>query len=132
MTGKNTGDLLNAAGLTWGWFSAGFTPTDRLRNGTTVCGQVAESDTAPILVYDDPNPFDYYESTSNPRHVPPSSVDMIGRIDQANHQYEFDDFWAAAAANNMPAVSFLRDWEVTDRHPGYSDPRPSRVTSSPC
>jgi phospholipase C len=47
---------------------------------------------------------------------------MIGRTDPANHQYEFDDFCAAAAANNMPAVSFLRGSEVTDGHPGYSDP----------
>jgi hypothetical protein len=47
---------------------------------------------------------------------------MIGRTDQANHQYEFDDLWAAAAANSMPAVSFLRGSEVTDGHPGYSDP----------
>lgn len=122
MTGKNIGDLLNAAGLTWGWFSDGFTPTERLRNGTAVCGLLAESDTGPIQVYDDPDPFDYYKSTSNPHHLPPSSVDTIGRTDPANHQYEFDDFWAAAANNNMPAVSFLRGSEVTDGHPGYSDP----------
>ncbi len=27
MTGKNLGDLLNAAGLSWGWFQGGFKPT---------------------------------------------------------------------------------------------------------
>jgi len=122
MTGKNIGDLLNAAGLKWGWFSAGFTPTAVLPDGTVVCGQTANSDSGPILVYDDPDPFDYYQSTSNPHHSPPSSVAMIGATEQANHQYEFDDFWTAAAAGNMPAVSFLRGSEVTDGHPGYSDP----------
>ena len=122
MTGKNIGDLLNAAGLSWGWFSAGFKPTAVLPDGTVVCGQIANSDSGPILVYDDPDPFDYYKSTSNPHHKAPSSVAMIGATDQANHQYEFDDFWSAAAAGNMPAVSFLRGSEVTDGHPGYSDP----------
>ena len=27
MTGKNIGDLLNASGVTWGWFQGGFAPT---------------------------------------------------------------------------------------------------------
>jgi phospholipase C len=27
MTGKNVGDLLNAAGMSWGWFQGGFRPT---------------------------------------------------------------------------------------------------------
>jgi phospholipase C len=47
---------------------------------------------------------------------------MIGRTDQANHQYDFDDFWTAAKAGNMPAVSFLRGSETTDGHPQQSDP----------
>jgi phospholipase C len=120
--GKNIGDLLNDAGLTWGWFSAGFQPTVTLPNGTVRCGQFANGDTGPILVYDDPDPFDYYKSTANPHHLPPTSQAMIGKTDEANHQYAFDDFWTAAAAGNMPAVSFLRGSEVTDGHPGYSDP----------
>ena len=122
MTGENVGDLLNAASLTWGRFSDGFTPTERLRSETAVSGLLAESDSGPIQVYDDPDPFDYYKLTSNPHYLPPSSAHMTGRTDQANHQYEFDDFWAAAANNNMPAVSFLRGSEVTDGHPGYSGP----------
>jgi len=122
MTGKNIGDLLNAGGLTWGWFAAGFTPTAVLSNGTVVCGRTAMSDSGPVLVYDDPDPFDYYRSTSNPHHRSPTSVAMIGETDQANHQYDFNDFWAAATNGNMPAVSFLRGSEATDGHPGYSDP----------
>jgi len=121
-TGKNIGNLLNAAGLTWGWFAEGFAPTQFNPDGTVVCGLTANSDSGPILVYDDPDPFDYYQSTSNPHHKPPTSVKMIGATDQANHQYGFDDFWSAADNGNMPAVSFLRGSEVTDGHPGYSDP----------
>ena len=26
-TGRNIGDLLNAKGVTWGWFQGGFAPT---------------------------------------------------------------------------------------------------------
>jgi hypothetical protein len=45
--------------LTWGWFAAGFKPTQTLPDGTVVCGETAQSDGGPILVYDDPDPFDY-------------------------------------------------------------------------
>jgi phospholipase C len=60
-------------------------------------------------VYDSGNEaFQYYRSTANPHHLPPTSVALIGHQDQANHQYDLDDFWAAAKANNLPAVSFLK------------------------
>jgi len=47
---------------------------------------------------------------------------MIGHSDQANHQDDFADFFAAAASGNLPAVSFLPGAQVTDGHPGYSEP----------
>ena len=28
MTGKNVGELLNAKGITWGWFQGGFKPSN--------------------------------------------------------------------------------------------------------
>jgi phospholipase C len=34
MTGKNVGDLLNAAGLSWGWFQGGFRPTTTFATAT--------------------------------------------------------------------------------------------------
>ena len=34
LTGKNVGDLLNAAGLSWGWFQGGFTPTTSFATAT--------------------------------------------------------------------------------------------------
>jgi phospholipase C len=67
-------------------------------------------------------PFQYYASTANPHHLPPSSVGMIGHSDQANHQYDLSDFWAAAESGNMPAVSFLKAPAYQDGHAGYSDP----------
>jgi len=67
-------------------------------------------------------PFMYYPSTANPRHLPPSSVDKIGQTDQANHQYDISDFSAAADAGHLPAVSFLKAPAFQDGHPFYSDP----------
>src|ERR671922_627775 len=66
--------------------------------------------------------FMYYNSTANPHHLPPSSVAMIGHTDKANHQYDLTDFWAAAQAGNMPAVSYLKAPAYQNGHPGYSDP----------
>jgi phospholipase C len=47
---------------------------------------------------------------------------MIGHQDQANHQYDLKDFWAAADNGNLPAVSYLKAAEYQDGHAGYSDP----------
>ena len=47
---------------------------------------------------------------------------MIGNQDQANHQYDLKDFWAAADAGNMPSVSYLKAANYQDGHAGYSDP----------
>ena len=110
LKGRNIGDLLNAKQVPWGFFSDGFRPTSRLPDGTAVCeksrtNRYGLTDT----VYDSGNEgFQYYRSTSNPHHLPPSSVRAIGHDDQANHQYDLEDFWAAANAGNLPAVSFLK------------------------
>jgi phospholipase C len=68
-------------------------------------------------------PFQYYASTRNPHHLPPSAVSMIGRTDQANHQYDLLDFFAALRNHNLPAVSFIKAFNRDDGHPGgESDP----------
>ncbi|MCL2448064.1 MAG: alkaline phosphatase family protein [Polyangiaceae bacterium] len=123
LTGKNIGDLLNAKGVTWGWFADGFRPDSVLSDGTAVCSRShAGSDGNVIIDYDDPDPFEYYASTANPHHLPPSAPEMIGKTDQANHQYDITDFFTAAEAGHAPAVSFLRPPEYEDGHPEQSDP----------
>ncbi|BCJ35207.1 phospholipase C [Actinocatenispora thailandica] len=123
MTGDNIGDKLNAKGVTWGWFQGGFRPTGTA-NGYAVCGATHANVGGNQVVDYSPHhePFQYYESTSNPKHLPPSSVRAIGHTDQANHQYDMSDFDAAVAANNVPAVSFLKAPAYQDGHAGYSDP----------
>jgi phospholipase C len=67
-------------------------------------------------------PFQYYASTANPKHLPPTSIAMIGHQDQANHQYDIRDFYAAANSGHLPAVSYLKAPAYEDGHAGYSDP----------
>jgi phospholipase C len=123
MTGPNIGDLLNNQGTTWGWFQGGFRPTGTA-NGYSVCGATHQNIGGVSAVDYSPhhNPFAYYKSTSNPKHLAPSSVSKIGQTDQANHQYDLTDFDAAVKANNLPSVSFLKAGEYQDGHAGYSDP----------
>jgi phospholipase C len=123
MSGKNIGDLLNHKQITWGWFEGGFRPTSNA-GGKAVCGS-SHKNIAGATVGDysaHHEPFQYYTSTSNPHHLPPSSVGMIGRTDQANHQYDLSDFWAAVDKGKLPAVSFLKAAKYQDGHAGYSDP----------
>jgi hypothetical protein len=47
---------------------------------------------------------------------------MIGQTDQANHQYDLSNFWTAADAGNLPAISFLKAPGSQDGHPANSDP----------
>jgi hypothetical protein len=125
-TGKNIGDLLNANGVTWGWFQGGFAPTTAASSSTTysVCGTKHANIGGAMVTDYSPHhdPFQYYASTSNPHHLPPSSVAAIGSTDQANHNYDLSDFSAALAAGNLPSVSFLKAGEYQDGHAGYSDP----------
>ncbi|HYZ57320.1 MAG TPA: alkaline phosphatase family protein, partial [Streptosporangiaceae bacterium] len=123
MTGQNIGDLLNAKHVTWGWFEGGFAPTST-NSGGAVCG-ASHTNIAGATVADySPHhePFQYYASTANPKHLPPSSEAAIGRTDQANHQYDLSAFYQTLKDGNMPAVSYLKASEYQDGHPGYSDP----------
>ncbi|MGW3992241.1 phospholipase C [Amycolatopsis sp. NPDC004772] len=123
MHGRNIGDLLNQRHVTWGWFQGGFRPTGTA-NGYAVCGQTHTNIGGNAVVDYSPHhePFQYYPSTANPKHLPPSSVQAIGQTDRANHQYDISDFNDSLKAGSMPAVSFLKAPEYQDGHAGYSDP----------
>jgi phospholipase C len=124
MGGRNIGDLLDAARVPWGWFQGGFAPTGTTAAGLPVCGQEATFDngTQEQAYSAHHEPFEYYPQTANPLHLPPTSEFMIGRQDQANHQYDLSAFWQAADSGNLPAVSYLKAPRSGDAHPGNSDP----------
>lgn len=112
MTSKNVGDLLNAAGVTWGWFYGDFSPTGTT-NGVAQCDSLYDSH------YE---PFQYYASTANPHHLPPTSPATIGHTDQANHQYALTDLWDAVANGTLPQVTFIKASAVSTGHPSTSSP----------
>ncbi len=126
MGGKNIGNLLTAAGVTWGWFQGGFNLSLKNANGTTGCRRSVLSPITHRLVRDytvHHEPFQYYASTANPTHARPKSIQAIGHNgDGANHQYDVKDFFAAVKAGNFPAVSFLKPRGFENGHAGNSDP----------
>lgn len=126
MGSKNIGDLLNAAGITWGWFAGGFNLNIVNSNGTTGCNRSSSSSIVVAGPQGDyvphHTPFQYYASTANPTHARPKSVQNVGFSDAANHGYDVNDFFSALAAGNFPAVSFLKAIAIQDAHPGNSDP----------
>jgi phospholipase C len=125
-TGTNVGDLLNDRGVTWGWFQGGFAPTTKANasHPFATCGATHTNVGGASVVDYSPhhNPFSYYASTSNPHHLPPSSISKVGKTDQANHQYDLSVFNSALNKGVLPAVSFLKAPEYQDGHAGYSDP----------
>jgi phospholipase C len=123
MSGQNIGDLLNAAGVTWGGFMGGFNLNTVNSNGSTGCTRSSAGlagTTGDYIAHH--SLFGYYASTANPQHTRPASLAEIGNAGLANHQYDTQDFFAAAAAGNLPAVSFLKAQAFQDGHAGYSDP----------
>jgi len=123
MKGQNIGDLLNAAGVTWGSFMGGFDLSVVNSNKTTGCKR---SSTGLAGTTGDYIPhhawFQYYASTANPAHTRPASVAEIGHNGPANHGYDLHDFFDAVNAGNFPAVSFVKAQAFQDGHAGYSDP----------
>ncbi len=128
MSGKNVGDLLNTAGITWGFFEGGFDLGVTNSNGSTGCNRSSTTTTltkggvtaAQPDYVPHHQPFQYYKTTQNLQHTRPTGA--IGTTDAANHQYDTHDFTDALAAGNLPAVSFLKAPKIQDAHAGNSDP----------
>ncbi|ACI50512.1 phosphoesterase [Gluconacetobacter diazotrophicus PA1 5] len=133
MRGRNIGDLLNGAGISWGGFMGGFDLTVRNPDGSTGCQRATASPVVGQTITDyipHHNWFQYFPSTANPTHARPGSIAAIGHTlgadgvtpDPANHEYDLRDFFAAVRAGHLPAVSFLKLPAYQDGHAGYSDP----------
>jgi phospholipase C len=127
---RNVGDLLNASGLTWGWFQGGFINCNSIHmasDGTVKQDYIGHHE-----------PFQYFASTQNLTHLPPSAPGMVGRSDQANHQYDISALFTVNSVSgttsrtyditgfqpgvNLPAVTYLKAPGFMDGHAQYSDP----------
>jgi phospholipase C len=133
MMGRNIGDLLNDAGVSWGGFMGGFNLAVKNPNGTSGCKRKTHSAIVGADITDyipHHNWFQYFASTANPNHLRPSSLAAIGYSfehdgktrDPANHEYGLNDFYGAVKAGNFPAVSYIKLPAYQDGHAGYSDP----------
>ncbi len=127
MTGRNIGDLLTSANVSWGFFQGGFDLTVVNSDGSTGCRRNHTSEWTKVRKRDylpHHEPFQYYKSTANPQHLRPSSPAVVGtnHDDGANHQYDTHDFFEAIKAGNFPTVSYLKAPGYQDGHAGYSSP----------
>src|ERR1700728_1116714 len=124
--GQNIGNLLNKAGVSWGFFQGGFNLSIVNANGSTGCNRSTTSTITATKKADyipHHEPFQYYLSTQNLAHTRPTSPSTVGIAgDPANHQYDIHDFYDAINAGNFPTVSFLKAPGYQDGHAGYSDP----------
>lgn len=122
--GKNIGNVLNTAGLTWGWFEGGFNLSIKNANNSTGCARTTSSQTgafSPKVDYiPHHSPFQFYASTANPTHARPTG--QIGTTDAANHNYDSIDFFDALKSGVFPSVVFLKAPGYQDGHPDYSSP----------
>ncbi|MFZ1154101.1 MAG: alkaline phosphatase family protein [Solirubrobacteraceae bacterium] len=131
MTGQNIGELMNAKGVTWGWFQGGFAPSE-VKSARAICGaKHTNIGGASVTDYvEHHEPFEYYADTSNPDHVAPSSISQVGLSDPAgtpaeeavNHQYDLSLFDQTLSQGNLPQVSFLKPPAYENGHAGNSDP----------
>jgi phospholipase C len=131
LSSRNIGDLLSAAEITWGWFQGGF--ADCSVTHPKIAFDLAKGidpETDPVRLADyvpHHNPFQYWQSTANPQHLPPTSVTTVGHGDQAMHQYDLEMFWQAVERNALPAISFLKPPKYQNGHPAQSNPLDEQV-----
>ena len=96
MGGTNVGDLLDQATSPGAGSRAASSTratrrvsTTRARRALTARTHTNKLGGASVKDYSPHHePFQYYASTANPQHLPPTSISMIGHQDQANHQYD--------------------------------------------
>jgi phospholipase C len=89
------GDRLSAANVTWAWFSGGW--NDAIAGTPDPSFQFHHQ------------PFAYFANFSD------------GTPAKAAHLKDETDFFAAAAAGTLPAVSFVKPLGKSNEHPGYTD-----------
>ena len=130
LNGKTIGDLLNAAGLTWGWFEGGFNLSIKNPNTTTGCASHAydgdrsfrsqgrlhsASRAVPVLREHRKSKAQTSDARDNDRRPRRTTTG-------ANHQYDSHDFFTALQAGSLPNVVFLKAPGYEDGHAGYSSP----------
>jgi phospholipase C len=89
------GDRLSEKGVSWAWYSGGW--------NNAVAGHPD-----PLFQFHH-QPFAYFANYAN------------GTAAKAEHLKDEQDFLAALAANQLPAVAFVKPLGIDNEHPGYTD-----------
>lgn len=124
LTRKNIGDLLNQHHIPWGAFIGGFKPDDRNQQGRAEFHARSINQMGSLIADYNPlnDPFQYFKSTANPHHLPPSSMAEIGHNGMANHQYDLSFFGKVLEHHQLPSVSFIIPKAAQNGHVGNSSP----------
>src|SRR3981081_1863292 len=128
--GLRVGVLLKSKGWSWGWFQGGFANCNSIHKASD--GSVKQD------YIGHHEPFQYFASTQNLTHLPPSSPAIVGFTDQAKHQYDLSALFTINSVSGatsrtyditgfqpgvkLPAVTFLKAPGFMDGHAAYSDP----------
>src|SRR5437899_86347 len=89
------GDRLSQKGIPWAWYSGGW--------NDALAGQAG-----PLFQFHH-QPFVYFANYAD------------GTAAKAEHLKDEEEFFRAAAAGRLPAVSFVKPLGVNNEHPGYAD-----------
>jgi phospholipase C len=95
LTGKNVGDLLNAAGVSWGWFQGGFRPTTTFAAAATATGHDGQPTSTFIP--------DEFSGSFTGKNVPPhasnqalcDAVHPVGQVLGGTGQWGYKDDYIA-------------------------------------
>ena len=128
MTGKNIGDLLNAAHLTWGSFVGGFNLQTVNANGTTGC---ARSTYSTVIGGNVTDYIPHHSGSSTTRRPPirPMPARVRSRrsatasarrqtADPANHGYDLNDFYDCGEGRQLSVGLLHQDAGLSGRSPG--------------
>jgi phospholipase C len=105
------GDRLDAAGISWRWYSGGW---DQALAGQT------DSTFTGLFQYHH-QPFAYYANYApfNADGTPNPQTDAL--LNPNAHLQDETYFFSDLASSNLPAVSFIKPFGPDNEHPGYAD-----------
>ena len=113
----------------WGWFQGGFKPTSVDADGKATCDSshrnVADATIRDYVQHHEP--FQYYASTANLHHLPPT-LDGHDRLDRPGQPPVRPDRLRRRAGRRQPAVGLLPEGRPRSRT--ATRPTPTRSTSS--
>jgi acid phosphatase len=119
----NIGDRMSDAGVSWAWYSGGWTNaagnvggpgwTNGTTPGTCTDPNVSTADKQYPFCPDSSFQFHHQPFNYFTRYAP-------GTADRAAHLRDETEFLAAAQSGNLPQVSFVKPLGNENEHPGYS------------